>query len=209
MHILYEDKSLLLCEKPVGVISEEGGMPDLLREDTGLREIWCVHRLDRETGGLMVYAKTKSAAASLSAAIQAGQLQKEYCAVCQGEPPEEGILRDLLFRDKARNKSFVVQRPRKGVREAELSYRRIAVREGLSLLRVTLNTGRSHQIRVQFASRGFPLAGDKKYGSAFRDCDLALYSVRLTLPHPVTGQALTRELRPPETWPWSLFSDLL
>lgn len=209
MHILYEDKSLLLCEKPVGVISEEGGMPDLLREDTGLREIWCVHRLDRETGGLMVYAKTKGAAASLFAAIQAGQLKKEYCAVCQGEPPQEGTLRDLLFRDKTKNKSFVVQRPRKGVREAELSYRRIAVREGLSLLRVTLNTGRSHQIRVQFASRGFPLVGDKKYGSAFRDSDLALFSVRLTLPHPVTGDMLTRELRPPETWPWSLFSDLL
>ena len=209
MNILYEDKSLLLCEKPVGVISEEGGLPDLLREQTGRKEIWCVHRLDRETGGLMVYAKTKGAAATLSAAIQAGQLQKEYYAVCQGEPPEEGILRDLLFRDKARNKSFVVQRPRKGVREAELRYRRIAVREGMSLLRVALNTGRSHQIRVQFASRAFPLVGDKKYGSAYRDCDLALYSVRLTLPHPVTGQARSRELRPPETWPWSLFSDLL
>ncbi len=209
MNILYEDPNLLICEKPVGVLSEEGGMPNLLREQTGLKEVWCVHRLDRETGGLMVFAKTKAAAASLSASIQAGRLQKEYLAVCQGEPPEAGTLRDLLFRDKAKNKSFVVQRQRKGVREAELSYRRIALREGLSLLRVSLHTGRSHQIRVQFASRGFPLVGDKKYGSSYRAWDLALFSARLSLPHPITGETLTQELRPPETWPWSLFSDVL
>ena len=209
MNILYEDPYLLLCDKPVGVISEEGGVPDLLREQNGLREIWCVHRLDRETGGLMVYAKTKAAAASLSASIQAGQLQKEYLAVCQGKPPAEGVMQDLLFRDKGKNKSFVVRRERKGVRKAELRYQRLANREGLSLLRIWLHTGRSHQIRVQFASRGYPLAGDKKYGSSFRDCDLALFSAHLSFPHPAGGKTLSRDLRPPEDWPWNLFSDLL
>ena len=205
MHILFEDPSLLVCEKPAGVLSEEGGMPELLREATGAKEICCVHRLDRETGGLMVYAKTKQAAAELSAAIAAGKLEKEYLAVVQGRPEPAGTLRDLLYRDQAKNKSYVVQRMRRGVREAELSYRLLAEREGLSLLRVRLVTGRSHQIRVQFASRGMPLVGDGKYGSAWRDRGLALWSTALSFPHPVTGEALRRELPPPADWPWSLF----
>ena len=189
MNILYEDRSLILCEKPAGVLSEEGGMPQLLQETLGAQEIYCVHRLDRETGGLMVYAK-------------------EYYAVAEGEPPESGTLRDLLYRDAAKNKSYVVTRTRRGVREAELSYERLAFREGLSLLRVQLKTGRSHQIRVQFASRGFPLVGDKKYGSKVRDAGLALWSTRLSLPHPGSGETLSAELPPPEIQPWTLFSDL-
>ncbi len=209
MNILYEDAALLLCEKPAGVLSEEGGMPALLREASGAPEIYCVHRLDRETGGLMVYAKTQAASAGLSAAIAAGKLQKEYWAVVPGDAEPEGTLRDLLYRDAARNKSYVVQRMRRGVREAELSYRRAALREGLSLLRIRLKTGRSHQIRVQFASRGFPLLGDRKYGSAVRDCGLALWSASLSFPHPLTGEQLCRELPPPERWPWSLFRDCL
>ena len=209
MNILYEDRSLILCEKPAGVLSEEGGMPQLLQETLGAQEIYCVHRLDRETGGLMVYAKTKQAAAALSRTIADGGLQKEYLAVAEGETPVNGTLRDLLYRDAAKNKSYVVKRMRRGVREAELSYERLAFREGLSLLRVRLKTGRSHQIRVQFASRGFPLVGDKKYGSKVRDADLALWSTRLSLPHPWSGEILSSELPPPESWPWTLFSDLL
>ncbi len=209
MHILYEDKALVLCEKPEGVLSEEGGMPGLLREALGTEEIYCVHRLDRETGGLMVYARTKKAAAAISKAIEEGRMQKEYLAVAEGETPTEGILRDLLFRDAAKNKSYVVKRMRKGVREAELSYERLAFREGLSLLRVKLKTGRSHQIRVQFSSRGFPLVGDRKYGSRYRDADLALWSTRLSLPHPGNGEALCRELTPPKSCPWTMFADLL
>ena len=205
MNILYEDRALVICEKPAGVLSEEGGMPGLLREALGCPEIYCVHRLDRETGGLMVYAKTKRAAAALSAAIAAGELEKEYLAVLQGQPEEHGTLRDLLYRDAAKNKSFVVKRMRKGVREAELRYRRLESREGFSLVRVKLLTGRSHQIRVQFASRGMPLVGDGKYGSAWRDRGLALWSTALSFPHPVTGERLSRTLPPPKDWPWSLF----
>ncbi len=208
MKILYQDSALVLCEKPAGVLSEEGGMPELLQEALGAQEICCVHRLDRETGGLMVYARSKQAAAALSAAIAGGLLQKEYLAVAEGEVPERGTLRDLLYRDAAKNKSYVVKRIRKGVREAELDYERLALREGLSLLRVRLKTGRSHQIRVQFASRGFPLVGDRKYGSSHRDAALALWSYRLGLPHPGSGEPLSRELPPPEVWPWTLFPDL-
>ena len=180
----------------------------LLREELGTEEIYCVHRLDRETGGLMVYARTKNAAAAISKAIEEGRMQKEYLAVAEGEAPLEGTLRDLLYRDAARNKSYVVKRMRKGVREAELRYERLAFREGLSLLRIQLKTGRSHQIRVQFASRGFPLVGDKKYGSTVRDAGLALWSTRLSLPHPGSGETLSAELPPPEIRPWTLFSDL-
>ena len=209
MNILYEDRSLILCEKPAGVLSEEGGMPELLRDALGTQEIYCVHRLDRETGGLMVYAKTKQAAAALSRTIADGGLQKEYLAVAEGETPVNGTLRDLLYRDAAKNKSYVVKRMRRGVREAELRYERLAFRGGMSLLRVRLKTGRSHQIRVQFASRGFPLVGDKKYGSTVRDAGLALWSTKLSLPHPGSGETLCRELPPPESWPWTLFSDLI
>ena len=154
----------------------------------------------------MVYAKTKRAAASLSAAITAGKLEKTYLAVVPGAPGEGGVLKDLLFRDASRNKSYVVTRTRKGVREAELRYTRLASRQGWNLLRVELKTGRSHQIRVQFASRGMPLAGDRKYGSACRDCPLALWSAELRFPHPVTGEPLFRTLPPPVQWPWTLFS---
>lgn len=207
--ILYEDEQVIVCLKPAGVLSEEGGMPDLLRAETGAEEIFCVHRLDRETAGLMVYAKTQRAAAALSAAIAGQKLRKEYRAVVTGEPPEGGELRDLLYRDKQKNKSYVVKRIRRGVREAVLRYERIAVREGLSLLRVELETGRSHQIRIQFASRGFPLAGDTRYGSAFRDCPLALFASALSFPHPVTGETLRFASTPQEIWPWTLFADCL
>ncbi len=205
MNILYQDRELLVCEKPAGLISEEGGLPTLLRAELSLPELYCVHRLDRETGGLMVYAKTRRAAAELSAAIAAGKLQKEYLAVVQGQPEPGGELWDLLYRDAAKNKSYVVKRMRKGVREALLSYRLLDTREGLSLLRVRLETGRSHQIRVQFASRGFPLAGDRKYGSALRDWDLALWSASLAFPYPVSREMLRFTLPPPKARPWDLF----
>ena len=178
MNILYEDRDIVICEKPAGVSSEEEGMPRMLREKLAVPEIYCVHRLDWETGGLMVYAKTKRAAASLSAAITAGKLEKTYLAVVPGAPGEGGVLKDLLFRDASRNKSYVVTRTRKGVREAELRYTRLASRQGWNLLRV----------------------------DACRDCPLALWSAELRFPHPVTGEPLFRTLPPPVQWPWTLFS---
>ena len=202
--VLYEDESLLVCLKPVGMDSQEG-MRKLLKEQLGV-ESFCVHRLDREVGGLMVFAKTPAAAAELSAAIARRGMQKEYLAVFPGSiQPQEGVLRDLLFRDAAKNKSYVVKRRRKGVREAELEYRLLEKAGGLSLVRVKLHTGRSHQIRVQFASRGLPLLGDKKYGSREQGCSIALWSCRLAFPHPVNGEALDFSAMPGTGWPWSAF----
>ena len=166
MHmIVFEDSQILVCRKPAGVVSEDGGLPALLKEQRGLPELYCVHRLDRETSGLMVYAKTGRAAAALSAAIAAREMRKEYLAVVPGEAPAAGEWRDLLYRDRQKNKSYVVKRTRRGVREAVLRFETLARQGGFCLVRIELETGRSHQIRVQFASRGFPLVGDGKYGS--------------------------------------------
>ena len=153
----------------------------------------------------MVYALTKRAAAGLSLAIVRGELRKEYLAVTQGRPGPGGELRDLLYRDRQRNKSYVVDRPRKGVKEGILQYEPIGEQDGLCLLRVSLETGRSHQIRVQFASRGFPLLGDLRYGSRNRDCPLALWAHALAFPHPVTGETVAMRAAPPREMPWVLF----
>ena len=208
--ILYRDGSLAVCLKPPGVVSEEGGMPALLRDQLG-GEVFCVHRLDRAVGGVMVYARTKKAAASLSAAIAAGGMRKEYLAVVQGVPDEpRGELRDLLYYDAARSKSYVVTRPRRGVKEALLDYKLVDSTEWeghtLSALRILLHTGRSHQIRVQFASRGMPLVGDGRYGSAIRLRGPALWSETLSFSHPDGGGELRFSSPPPENFPWALFS---
>ena len=203
--ILYEDKAILLCIKPAGVVSEEGGMPELLRDAARARDIYCVHRLDKAAAGLMVYAKTRESAAALSSVIASGGLEKEYLAVIQGAAEAEGSMRDLLYHDASKNKTYVVKRQRRGVREAELSYQTLAQSEALSLVRIRLMTGRSHQIRVQFASRKLPLVGDRKYGSRYRDCPMALWSERLSFRHPITGELLDYRVSPPDVWPWNAF----
>ena len=176
MEILFEDKDIVVCIKPVGLDSEHE-MPAALGGS-----IYPVHRLDKNVGGVMVYAKTKESAADLSKQIQNGTMVKEYVALVEGTPPEEGIFEDLLFKDSRKNKVFVVDRQRAGVKPAKLSYKIVQAGEK-SLVRVRLYTGRSHQIRVQFSSRGFPLVGDKKYGARGKEKEIGLYSCCLTFIH--------------------------
>lgn len=211
--LLFEDRWLIVCCKPTGVLSEDGGMPELLAAQCGVPRVFCVHRLDKSVSGIMVYAKDGRTAAKLSEAISSRTVTKEYLAVVPGVPePESGVLRDLLYHDTAKNKTYVVQRPRRGVKEAELSYETAATAGSdrdvgpVSLLRITLHTGRSHQIRAQFAARRLPLLGDGRYGSTVRDCGIALQSHRLAFPHPVTGAVLDLTAPMPDGWPWSLFS---
>ena len=190
--ILYEERGFLVCLKPPGLLSQSGPGDDLLqalsRQAGG--SFLPVHRLDRGVGGVMAVARSKSAAAALSAAVAQRKFEKEYLCLVRGRPLEEaGTYRDLLLHDRQRNKSFVVDRIRGGVKEAELDYRCLASSGGLSLVHVRLRTGRTHQIRVQFASRGTPLAGDGKYGGG--PGEIALWSYRLSFPHPETGRSLT------------------
>ena len=179
MTILHCDRDLAVCIKPVGMDSE-AEVPEALKTELG-GDIFPIHRLDKNVGGVMVYARTKSAAATLSKAVQEGSMIKEYVALVHGTPPETGDWEDLLFKDSRKNKVFVVKKERKGVKFARLEYR--TLRGGAqSLVHIRLHTGRSHQIRVQFASRGFPLVGDHKYGS--RDAATApmLFSCRIRFP---------------------------
>ena len=215
--ILYEDAHLVICLKPPGVLSEDSEkgrcMPALLREHyraQGKNDyIATVHRLDKIVGGVMVFSRRRQVTGQLTAAIARHEITKEYLAVLRGHPEKaEDTLTDLLFRDAAHNKSYVVKRMRKGVREARLSYREIARTEALSLVRIQLHTGRTHQIRVQFASRGLPLLGDIRYGSRDERCTAALWSYRLALRHPVTGETVDVSALPPEGYPWQLFGEI-
>lgn len=212
--IVYEDRSLLLCVKPVGVLSEDSengaSMPRLLRQHYAARHqpdyIATVHRLDKITGGLMLFSRQKAATGKLIAAVAEHRVEKEYLAVLRGHPAEkEAELTDLLFRDAAKNKSYVVKRMRKGVREAKLSYRVLGETNELTLVRVRLYTGRTHQIRVQFSARGLPLLGDIRYGSKDANCSAALWSYRLALTHPVIGERIDVIQPPPKQYPWDLF----
>ena len=215
LNVLYCDDALLVCEKPVGVLSEPGNGANLpalaaqwLRERGERDEVRTVHRLDRAVGGLTVLARTQAAAASLIGQIAARTAEKEYLAVLRGAPErDEAVLEDLLFHDSRTNKTFVVTRPRKGVREAKLSYRvlgRAADETGpLTLVRVRLHTGRTHQIRAQFSHRGLPLLGDIRYGSRAVHGP-ALFACRLAFDHPTTGKRLEFEI-PPAGSPWTLF----
>ena len=179
MDILYSDKHLAVCIKPVGLDSESE-VPAALKEALG-GEVFPIHRLDKNVGGVMVYARTKQAAAALSEAVQEGTMVKEYIAMVHGTPPESGDWEDFLFKDSRKNKVFAVKKERKGVKYARLEFQRLTAGK-TSLVRIRLHTGRSHQIRVQFSSRGFPLVGDHKYGSHDEKTAPMLFSCRVTFP---------------------------
>ena len=180
MDILYSDQNIAVCIKPVGLDSE-ADVPAALKEALG-GDLFPIHRLDKNVGGVMVYARTKQAAAQLSRAVQEGTMVKEYVAMVHGTPPETGDWEDLLWKDSVKNKVFVVKRDRRGVKKARLEFRRLCEGE-TSLVRIRLHTGRSHQIRVQFSSRGFPLVGDHKYGSRDGRTAPMLFSCKLTFPY--------------------------
>ena len=229
MNILYEDAAIVVLDKPAGLTSEEG-VPAALRERWNAPDafVGVVHRLDTGVSGLMVYAKTPKAAAELSRqvtqsqnayAVQDGRAEgrsgtpqfiKRYRAVIAGGPneslPAEGTLRDYLFKDSRKGRVFPVSRPRKGVREAVLEYRIVKTAGDTSLAEITLHTGRTHQIRVQFASRKHPLSGDGKYGSRVKG-NIALQSCGLRFLHPDTGKSIEFTLPLPEGEAWKTFSE--
>lgn len=210
MKILLCDNSILVCEKPAGVLStdEPGGVPELARAALGdlAADVRTVHRLDRVVGGLMLLARSKAAASALGQQVMEHRFEKEYLAVVHGSPADRsGTFRDLLRRDKAERKTYVTDVPGKDAREAILDYRVLGTAAGLSLLRISLRTGRTHQIRCQCASRGLSLVGDRKYGRPEDDCPIALWSYRLAFDHPETGRRVELCQDPPDQWPWTEF----
>ena len=210
MEILYSDDRVAVCLKPPGILStdEPGGMPELIRRALGddSAAVRSVHRLDRAVGGVMVYARTRRAAADLSRQIEDGRFEKTYMAVVQGVPAApRGVMEDYLLRDRAARKTFVADEESPGAQRAVLSYDCLAAAEGFSLLKIRLHTGRTHQIRCQLSARNLPIAGDKKYGGA-GEYPVALWSCALRFFHPRTGQEMRFSQRPPERYPWNLFS---
>ena len=200
MEILYSDGDILVCVKPARVLStdEPGGVTELVRQALGdeKADVQKVHQL----------ARNAASASELSRQIREGAFGKEYLAVVHGVPAEQsGTLRDLLGRDKARRMTFVAEKHAKGVQEATLDYAVLGTEEQLSKVRIHLHTGRTHQIRVQFASRGMPLVGERKYSELNDPCEIALWSYRLTFAHPATGEKMEFSKEPPRAFPWNIF----
>lgn len=212
LRILFIDKDFVICEKPVGISCESPGLPDLVKEIIHY-DCYPVHRLDAGTGGVCILAFTKKACNTLSVLFQKGYVKKEYLAVLSGKPSEEsGVFRDWLFHDKERNKSYVVGNQRKGVKEAVCEWKMLeSVNEKekmMSLIRVNIQTGRTHQIRAQFASRGLPLVGDRRYGSRIKSEMIGLWANHIILPHPSRPGEIEAFSFPPDQYPWNRFDRL-
>ena len=206
MEILYEDPRIVVAVKPAGVLStdEPGGMPELLRARLHTDCIRTVHRLDAQVSGVMVFARSRMAASLLSQQIREHRFSKEYLAVLCGTPTQPAdTLTDLLARDTHRRTTYIADTPSPDTREARLSYDTVDSAGGLTLVRVRLHTGRTHQIRVQFASRGLPLVGERKYALLEDPCQIALWSAHLGFAHPTTGEPMSFDREPPKDYPWT------
>ena len=218
MKILYEDRDLVAIEKPPLVPSQPDPSGDAdamtltaeaLAASARPSTLYPIHRLDRIVGGVMVFAKTKKSAAALSALVAGGGLSKTYLAVLDGAVPSSGVLEDYLIKDSLTSRAHSVPKERRGAKLARLSYETVATAmEGervRTLVRVVLETGRFHQIRIQFSVRNAPILGDGKYGSRAR-CTCALFAHALTLPVR-DGTRTVLALPPCESYPWSLFAE--
>ena len=209
MELIYQDEDIVVAIKPPRVLStdEPGGMPELVQQALGDQnaDIRTVHRLDRVVSGLMVLARNPYAASELSRQIREDLFQKEYLAIVHGIPEEpNGRLFDLLMRDKARKMTIVTQLEEKGVQPAYLRYQTLTSTDNLTRVQIQLETGRTHQIRVQFASRGLPLVGERKYSTLDDPCEIALWSYKLGFTHPKTGEAMVFSKEPPAIYPWTI-----
>lgn len=210
MELIHIDDHIIVCIKPARVLStdEPGGLPELIREALGnpKADVRTVHRLDRVVSGLMVLARSASAASELSRQIREGIFEKEYLAVLHGVPDQsKTTIRDLLLRNKPERKTYVVTEPGKGVQEAILDYELLASMQNLSKVKIHLQTGRTHQIRAQFSSRNLPLVGDRKYSLNEDPCEIALWSHKLGFYHPTTGEWVSFSAKPPAVYPWTVF----
>lgn len=213
MELIYVDDDIVVCIKPARVLStdEPGGLPELVRKVMGNEraDIRTVHRLDRVVSGVMVLARNAKAASELSRQIREDEFDKEYQAILHGCPVEpDGTLKDLLWRDKARKMTMVAKEPDKGVQEAVLDYQVLGKTDDLSRVAIQLHTGRTHQIRVQFSSRGMPLVGERKYAVLEDDCEIALWSYRIGFTHPATGERMVFSQEPPQAYPWTAVPSL-
>lgn len=216
INVIFEDNHLLVVEKPVNmpVCEDESKDLDLLNvlknylkekyQKPGNVYLGLVHRLDRPVGGVMVFAKTSKAAARLSKQVSEHKLEKTYLAVVCGKAPLAGECFDYLVKDKKKNQSYVTDKEHG--KEARLKFKRLCYKDNFSLVEIQLETGRSHQIRVQFSSRGFPLVGDAKYNKNHDGkTNVALFAYQLSFYHPVTKEKLSFGLEIPKRYPFDLF----
>ena len=212
LSVFYQDEYLLVCEKPVGVSSESPGLPELASSQTGYN-CFPVHRLDQGTGGVCVLAFSSDICARMQNLFRQEKVKKEYYAVVAGRPDaSSGLYEDFLFHDRKSNKTFVVKRQRAGVKKAVCEWTLLSTvffeNQPLSLVRVSLHTGRTHQIRIQFGSRGYPLVGDRKYGSRMKADTPSLWASSISFPHPCDSSRLIEASSSPKSaFPWNLFPE--